>query len=100
MNTLTKKYVPFVRTEARTEAFDKLKRALVLTPFLAYPNFGEPFLFLSTLAPLVLVLPHQKSNYSTTEREALALVEGIKIFQPYLHNHKLLLLPIIALFVD
>ena len=60
LNTLTKKNVPFVRTEACTEAFDKLKRALVLAPFLAYPNFGEPFLFLLTLAPRVLVLPHQK----------------------------------------
>ena len=27
-------------------------------------------------------------NYSTTEREAPALVEGIKKFQPYLQNRK------------
>ena len=29
-----------------------------------------------------------EQKYSTTEREALALVGGIKKFQPYLHNHK------------
>ena len=29
-----------------------------------------------------------EQNYSTTEREALALVGGIKKFQAYLHNHK------------
>ena len=27
-----------------------------------------------------------EQNNSTTEREALALVEGVKKFQPYLHN--------------
>ena len=29
-----------------------------------------------------------EQNYSTTEREALAFFGGIKKFQPYLHNHK------------
>ena len=29
---------------ACAEAFDKLKRALVSAPILAYPNFREPFL--------------------------------------------------------
>ena len=44
MNALTKKNVPFVWTVACAEAFDKLKRALVSAPILAYPNFREPFL--------------------------------------------------------
>ena len=43
-NPLTKKNVPFVWTVACAEAFDKLKRALVSAPILAYPNFWEPFL--------------------------------------------------------
>ena len=29
-----------------------------------------------------------EQNYTTTEREALALIEGLKKFQPYLHNRK------------
>ena len=31
-------------------------------------------------------LNRTEQNYSTTEREALALIEAIKKFQPYLHN--------------
>ena len=44
LNALTKKNVPFDWTVACAEAFDKLKRALVSAPILAYPNFREPFL--------------------------------------------------------
>ena len=43
LNALTKKNVPFDWTVACAEAFDKLKRALVSAPTLAYPNFREPF---------------------------------------------------------
>ena len=108
LNALTKKNVPFVWTVACAEAFDKLKRALVSAPILAYPNFREPFLLFVdasstgigfTLAQIqngkeVFIayngrgLNKAAQNYSTTEREALALVGGIKKFQPYLHNHK------------
>ena len=108
LNALTKNNVPFVWTVACAEAFDKLKRALVSAPILAYPNFREPFLLFVdasstgigfTLAQIqngkeVVIayngrgLNQAEQNYSTTEREALALVEGIKKFQPYLHNHK------------
>ena len=77
---------------------------------LAYPNFREPILLIvdasSTGIGFILAQMEKKNgkevvmacngrglnraeqNYSTAEREALALVEGIKKFQPYLHNHK------------
>lgn len=33
-------------------------------------------------------LNQAEKNYSTTEREALALIAGIKKFQPYLHRRR------------
>ena len=82
--------------------------ALVSAPILAYPDFKQPFLLLVdagstgigfTLAQnqngkgVVIAyngrdLNRAEQNYSTTEREALALIEAIKKFQPYLHNRK------------
>ena len=75
---------------------------------MAYPNFREPLLLFvdvsSTSIGFTLVqiqngkevviayngrgFNKAEQNYSTTEREALALVEGTKKFQPYLHNHE------------
>ena len=108
LNALTKKGVSFNWTEECVVAFDKLKRVLVSAPVLAYPNFKEPFLLFVdassmgigfTLAQIqnakeVVIAYHGRGlnqaerNYSTTKREALALVEGIKKFQPYLQNRK------------
>ena len=107
MNALIKKNVPFVWTVACAEAFDKLKRALVSAPIVAYANFREPCLLFvggsSTGIGFTLAqiqnrkdlaiayngrgLNQAEQNSSSTEREALALVEGIKKFQPYLHSH-------------
>ena len=108
LNVLTKKGVKFSWTQSCDDAFDKLKRALVSAPILVYPNFKEPFLLFVdassmgigfTLAQnqhgkeVVIAyngrgLNSAEQNYTTTEREALALIEGVKKFQPYLHNRK------------
>lgn len=108
LNALTKKGSKFEWTEACTDAFDKLKRALISVPILAYPDFTNEFLLFIdasstgigfTLAQTqngkVVVIAYNgrglnqaEKNYSTTEREALALVEGIKKFQPYLFGCK------------
>ena len=108
LNALTKKGSKFEWTEACADAFDKLKRALISAPILAYPDFKNEFLLFVdasstgigfTLAQeqngkeVVIAyngrgLNQAEKNYSTTEREALALVEGIKKFQPYLFGRK------------
>ena len=105
MNALTRKSVSFKWSEQCAVAFDKLKRALVSPPGSAYPNFCEPFLLFvdASSAGIGFTLGQVQNgkevviayngrglnqagkNYSTTEREALALIEGIKKFQPYLH---------------
>ena len=103
-----KKGVKFEWTQSCADAFDKLKRALISAPILAYPDFKREFLLFVdasstgigfTLAQnqnekeVVIAyngrgLNIAEQNYSTTEREALALVEGIKKFQPYLFGRK------------
>ena len=108
LNALTKKGVKFVWTQSCADAFDKLKRALISAPILAYPDFKKEFLLFVdasstgigfTLAQnqngkeVVIAyngrgLNNAEQNYSTTEREALALVEGIKKFQPYLFGRR------------
>ena len=47
LNALTKKGTKFEWTEACADAFDKLKRALISAPILAYPDFTKEFLFYS-----------------------------------------------------
>ena len=85
-----------------------MKRALISDPVLAFPNFNEQCLLYGdasltgigfALAQIqdskeVVIayngrgLNQGERNYTTTEREALALVEEIKKFQPYLNDHK------------
>ena len=108
VNALTRKGVSFLWTKDCANAFDKLKRALVFVPVLAYPDFKEPFLLFVdasstgigfTLAQIqqgkeVVIayngrgLNQAEKNYSITEKEPLALIEGVRKFQPYLHDRK------------
>ena len=49
LNALTKKGVKFCWSESCADAFDRLKRALISAPILAFPNFHEQFYFVLTL---------------------------------------------------
>ena len=108
LHELTCKRVKFCWTTSCAEAFDKLKRALVSAPVLVFPDFSKEFLLFvdacdtgigMTLSQVqnnkeVVVaydgrgLLKSERNYSTTEKECLALISAIKKFQPYLHGRK------------
>ena len=85
----------FCWTDACSDAFDNLKRALVSAPILAYPNFKVLFLlFVDASATgigftLGQVQDGKKEVIAYNDRGLNhALVEGIKKFQLYLHNRK------------
>ena len=108
LNNLTRKGVKFHWDTNCQEAFDKLKRALTSAPILAYPDFTLPFEVYTDASldglgyclgqiqngrEVVICyggrdLNSAERNYSATEREALAVVDAIKKFQPYLHGRK------------
>ena len=108
LNRLTRKDVVFSWSPECQSAFQTLKDRLCSPPILSYPNFAQPF-HLFTDASQTAVgyilgqildgkehviayggreLSHAETRYSTTEREALAVVDGIKRYQPYLSGKK------------
>ena len=94
------------------DAFDTLKKALTEAPILAYPDFNLPFLLATGTSndAIGMVLGQKQNgrevvisyagqklnpaerNYSVTEREALAVVDGVQHFQTYLYGCQLTVL--------
>ena len=108
LNDLTKKAVKFYWSAECQVAFDTLKEALTQAPILAYPDFQLPFhLYVDASDDALGMVLGQiqngkevaisyagrkllaaERNYSVTEREALAVVAGVKYFQPYVYGKK------------
>ena len=108
LNKLTGKHATFSWSSECQTAFETLKQALISAPILSYPDFRLPFhLFVDasqtgiglTLGQIIdgaerviayagRDLNPAEHNYSATEREALAVIDGIKRFQPYLQGQK------------
>ncbi len=106
---LQKKNEHFVWTKERQIAFDAIKQLLISSPTLRFPDFEREFILMTDASGvgvgvvLSQVDEHEKEyvvgyasralsseerNYSTTEKECLAVLYGIKYFRCYLHgNH-------------
>ena len=108
LNRLTHKHVCFSWNDACQKAFTNLKSALTRAPILAYPS-SSLFVELHTDASSTGIgyalcqvqkgsnraiaygrrdLNPAERNYITTEREALAIIEGIKKVRNYLDDRK------------
>jgi hypothetical protein len=114
LNALLKKNCKFVWTKSADKAFNQLKERLMSAPILQFPNFNKTF-YLQTdasnyatgailmqmdddnnnehvIAYYSKTLNPAQTNYATTEKEALAIVQAIQAFRPYLYGRQFVVL--------
>ncbi len=91
---LTRKNVNFQWDETCQTAFDQLKSLLTTAPILASAD-GLGYLLGQVIDGKEVVIAYggrqlnrAEQNYSTTEREALAVVDGIRKYHVYLYGKK------------
>ena len=108
---LLKKNAAFIWKEEHSQSFDELKRLLTEFTLLQYPKFEKQFTITTDASNLGLgaVLSQECSgkdlpihfisrtlnkaevNYTTTEKECLAIVWAIQQFRPYLYGQKFII---------
>lgn len=108
MHALLKKDIKFEWTPDQENAFQSLKAKLTSRPILQYPDFNKEFILTTDASnqglgavlsqgeigkdlPIAYAsrnLNKAEKNYTTSEKELLAIVWGVKHFRPYLYGRK------------
>ena len=106
LSSITSSKVEFIWTAEQQNAFDTLKEALTSAPLLIYPDFTMEFVVTTDASDVAIgailsqgkigedkpiayasrVLNKAERNYSTTEKELLAIVWAVKHFRPYVYG--------------
>jgi hypothetical protein len=111
LNSLLKKDVKFIWDKKCDASFESLKKAIASAPVLVSPNYNKEFLIYSyasedTIAGVLLQkneenheqpvafmsknLRDAELNYTTTEKQAYALVKSLKHFRTYIGYSKIM----------
>jgi hypothetical protein len=108
LTQLTRKDVKFSWSEPQQTSFDALKEALMSVSVLAHPEFDKPFILICYASNYAIsailsqehegkerplsyasrVLNNHEINYSTTEKELLAVVFGVQTHRCFLYGRR------------
>ena len=108
LNDLLKKNIEWSWTEKQENSFQELKSKLVKPPVLQFPDFTQPFILTTDASAYAVggilsqgeigkdrpiafasrTLNNAEINYSTVEKELLAIVWSCKHYRPYLLGRK------------
>lgn len=108
LTSLLKKDTSFHWSFEQDQAFNILKEKLTTAPLLQYPDFSQPFVVTTDASNYAVgavlsqgsigkdkpiayasrTLNKAEGNYSTTEKELVAIIFAVKTFRPYLYGTK------------
>lgn len=111
LTKLTRKNEAWVWTEDQRQAFNELKKRLTTAPVLVQADYSKPFIIHTDASNYALgavllqgegkdlhpieyssrLLTSAECKYSTTEREALAVVWALEKYRPYIEGHSVIL---------